>query len=128
MKKIECERNSNIEFLRIVCMLGIIIGHCWNPVMGGGINYIGSNNIYIFYFILCLSSCAVNLFVLISGYFLCQNATRNLIKPALLLVQVVMFKLGGLGVKVLFGASFSWFELMKCLVPNNYFVILYSVL
>lgn len=122
------ERNSNIEFLRIVCMLGIIIGHCWNPVMGGGANYIGNNNIYVFYFLLCLTSCAVNLFVLISGYFLCQNSQRNLIKPALLLIQVIIFKLGGFVVKVLLGKSVSGFELVKCFVPNNYFVILYSVL
>ena len=128
MKKLTRERNSNIELLRIICMLGIIIGHCWNPVMGGGANYLGSNNIYIFYFIISMSSCAVNLFVLISGYFMSQTNTRNLIKPILLLVQVILFKLGGFGIKMLFGVSFSGIEFIKCFVPNNYFVLLYIVL
>ena len=74
------ERKSNIELLRIFTMIGVIILHYNNPTIGGGITYAtkGSANFYILYFLESLFACAVDLFILISGYFMCTNNKRNI--------------------------------------------------
>lgn len=61
------KRNSNIELLRIVCMILIIWGHLTNkfsieePILG--LNYLESHLVKSFTIV------AVNVFILISGYF-----------------------------------------------------------
>lgn len=61
------DRESNFELLRIICMLLIIWGHLTNkylvsePILG--LNYIETH------FLKSFTTVAVNVFVLISGYF-----------------------------------------------------------
>lgn len=69
---------------------------------------------------------AVNLFMMISGYFLCESNKRNLWKPIELIVQTMLMK----GLLQITGAivhketiSLSFF--VGAFIPNNYFVILY---
>lgn len=61
------QRDSNIELLRIICIILIIIGHLANkyPQQGGILesNYLES------YFIKSFTIVSVNVFILISGYF-----------------------------------------------------------
>ena len=81
MRKI---RNTNIEILRILSILGVIILHYNNENMGGALAYTSdlALNKFILLFFECLSICSVNLFVLITGYFMCHNNNRNAFKPS----------------------------------------------
>lgn len=124
------ERQSNIELLRILSIAGVIILHYNNPVVGGGIAYAleGSLNFYILYFLESLFVCAVDLFMLISGYFMCESKQRSLWKPLELIVQVIAFREAiYLGRVVLGSTSFSIKSAAGALIPVNYFVILYCV-
>ena len=68
-------RNSNIELLRIILMFMVILLHFNNSEMGGAFNYAENKplNSFILYFLESLSICAVNCFMIISGYFLAYN-------------------------------------------------------
>ena len=124
------ERQSNIELLRILAIAGVIVLHYNNPVVGGGITYAteGSLNFYVLYFLLSIFVCAVDLFMLISGYFLCESKKRSLWKPIKLLIQVMIFRaVLYLLNTVLQSESFSVKSALASLIPANYFVILYCV-
>ena len=63
-------RQSNLELLRIICMLMIVIDHC---VWHSGLLDIENNNRYISYFLMQGGQIGVNCFILISGYFLINS-------------------------------------------------------
>ena len=124
-------RESNVELLRIIAIIGVIILHYNNPTIGGGLKYVenGTINFYILNIFETVFATGVNLFILISGYFLCISNKRILWKPVELIVQVILFSLGRyLVVSVLINKNFSVKSLFGSLVPDNYFVILYCVL
>ena len=87
--KEKTKRNSSIELLRIISMIGVVIVH-YNNV---GMVLDGSPNQYYLYLIESLFVCAVNVFVMISAYFLACNQNRKLIKILELFVQVIVFNL-----------------------------------
>ena len=124
------QRNSSIELLRIISLVGVVILHYNNAEIGGGFKYVseGSLNQYYLFFTENIFICAVNLFMLISAYFLSTTNNRKLIKIVELIVQVIVFKIAIYALTVIGGsASFSLKSLFKCLLPANYFVVLYSV-
>lgn len=119
-------RESNIELLRIILMGGVILLHMNNPLIGAGFSYSQGLNKGILYFLESFSACAVDLFMLLSGYFLFVKDKRNLWKPIRLIVQVIIFAVILYFVKVIIGNdSFSVNGLIGSLIPRNYFVILY---
>ena len=68
------ERNANIELLRMLAMVMVIILH---NLAGSGALYEQSGLLYHFYWWMeALAVCAVDVFVLISGYFLCCSKFR----------------------------------------------------
>ena len=121
------KRESGVELLRIIAMCGVVIlhfndGRAFVDVEFGSINY------YILIFAESICICAVNLYLLISGYFLCTSQRRSLIKPVELLIQVVFFLLIDYLVRVLLKVTvFSAKGFIGHLIPANYFVILYIV-
>ena len=124
------ERQSNIELLRILAIMGVIVLHYNNPVMGGGIKYVreGSVNFYVLYVLESIFACGVDLFMLISGYFMFKSRKRNIWRPIELIVQVMIFREVIYLVKVLFHViPFSIKTAVTTLIPGNYFVILYCV-
>jgi len=120
-------RDSNIELLRILSMLGVVILHYNNASMGGGFALVPPNSLNetILYALEGLFICAVNLFILISGYFSCTSRRVDPAKAFSLLLQVIVF--GGIeyGASLLSGEAFSVQSLFKALLPANYFVWLY---
>lgn len=122
------KRQSNIELLRMFAIMGVIVLHYNNPAMWGGISYVvkGGLNYYILYLLESTFVCGVDLFMLISGYFMCESKIRSLWKPIRLIVQVIVFRetiyLGGV---VLGSISFSLASVIGAMIPANYFVILY---
>lgn len=122
------ERQSNIELLRIVAMLGVIVLHYNNTEIGGAFLYASGINKVILYVLESIFICAVNLYMLISGYFMCNKNTRRFSRPLELLIQVMIFQLGFYVLAVFLGQkTFCLSGMLGSLVPNNYFVILYIV-
>lgn len=124
------QRNSSIELLRIISMLGVVILHYNNKTAGGAFKYVlnGSLNQYYLYLTESLFICAVDLFIMISAYYLCKTKKRRLIKVVELIFQVIVFNLAFYFVSVFLGEVFSVESLLITALPNKYFVILYSAL
>lgn len=86
-------------------------------------------NLYVLYFLESIFACAVNLFILISGYFMCERQKRTLAKPFELLVQVVLFnELLYFASTIVHHESISIKHMIGRLIPANWFVILYITL
>jgi peptidoglycan/LPS O-acetylase OafA/YrhL len=83
-------RNSNIELLRIITILGVFFLHLYNPLIGGGIKLCNSQiNEFLLRILESQFVCSVNLFILISGFFLSKQKGLHIVKPIKLLVQVI---------------------------------------
>ena len=76
------KRDTNIELLRIIIMIGVVILHVNNAAMGGLFNIISENKFYFLTtrVIESFCVCAVNVFVIISGYYLTKSNKRNIFK------------------------------------------------
>ena len=71
---------------------------------------------------------AVNVFLLISGFFLFRTEKRSLGKIINLFVLVIFFReLFYLGPVALGRHPFEWSLFLSALIPNVYFIVLYSV-
>lgn len=122
------ERESGIELLRILTMLGVVMLH-YND--GRAFKWVaeGSHSQYILFFLESLSICAVDLFILISGYFLSSTQKRSLLKPFQLLFQLVFWREAIYLVLVLLQKDqFSMKSFLSKVVPDSYFIILYCAL
>ena len=117
-------RESNIELLRILTICGVVMLH-YNGNIALGLVTEGTANYYLLQFLEILFICAVNLFVLISGYFLSTNNNRKTIKALELVVQVMAIGIGKYLISVLLGGPFSLRALAGAAIPNNYYVTLY---
>ena len=122
------KRESNIELLRILATCAVILLHYNNPTIGGAIENATGLNYYILLLLECLSVNAVNIFVIISGYFMCDNNKRFFSRPLELIIQVILVKLGFYLVQVLNGGTFTVKGFLVNFIPNNWFVILYIVI
>lgn len=122
------DRESNIELLRILAMLGVIILHYNNPSMGG-LSFVkyGSLNYWFLNIVESIFVCAVNLFMIISAYFMASSNKRDLWKPIQLLAQVIIFSASKYTLISMIKCNFSIRGLIGALIPANYFVILYIV-
>ena len=71
----EIKRKYSLDLLKIVSMFFVIVLHYNNGNMGGLLNNVqtGTSNYFIAHFTEILTIIACNLFVLISGYFLCKS-------------------------------------------------------
>lgn len=119
-------RASNIELLRIFAMLGVVILHYNNTTIGKGFTYVaqGSVNHAILLGLEGLFVCAVNLFMLITGYFSINSQKRSPVKAVALLLQVIVFRVVQYLINNLH-KGISLTGLLTCALPVNYFVILY---
>jgi surface polysaccharide O-acyltransferase-like enzyme len=122
-------RHSGIELLRIFAAMAVVMLH-YND--GRGFKYAekGSVEFYVLFFLEALAICCVDLFIIISGYFSSQTQKRSFLKPLELIIQVIFFKEFRYIVRILLGSSkLSIVRLFGlCLVPDNYFIILYCAL
>lgn len=128
MKMNRPKRESNIELLRILATFAVIILHYNNPSGGGAVVKAEGLNYYMLLFLECISVNAVNVFVIISGYFMCDNNKRTLSKPIELIIQVILIKQGFYLTQILMGKPFDTKEFLVNFIPNNWFVILYIVI
>lgn len=122
-------RDSNIELLRILAAAAVVVLHYNNPYMGGAIDVAEGINHHALMLMECLSVSAVNIFVMISGYFMCTNNKRSVLKPLELIIQVILVSEALYLMSVILeGRELTFGSVLDNLVPRNWFVILYSVL
>ena len=119
------KRQSNIELLRILLMLGVVILH-YNGV-GGALYSAHGINYFVVIIFESLFICAVDLFMLISGYFSCKSVKTVLQKPVRLVMQVTLFSVVFYIISNAISGSFSLRSFIGTLIPTNYFVTLYIV-
>ena len=123
------ERHSGIELLRIIAAFSVIILH-YN---GHAFNILSTETETVNYTVLlffdCFCTSAVNIFIMISGYFSCTSDRRTIAKPINLLAQTIIYRELFYIITVLHGTNIlSAKRLFLHFIPNNYFVILYIAL
>lgn len=121
-------RESNIELLRIILTFGVIIMHIRNITVENEICNSGTNFL-ILKFLDVLSECAVDTFILITGYFSCKNYKFSIYKPVFLLMQLTFFRIIIWFLRgFLLNKPLDIFSFLELLLPKNYYVILFCVL
>ena len=123
------KRQSNIELLRIIAACGVIILHYNNPNIGGGFAAVndGSINQGILTFFESLSICAVNLYVLISGYFMRDSMKRDFLKPVELIAQLIIIELAFCLIKELpKGSGLDFETVLEYFTPSYWFILCIS--
>lgn len=118
-------RQSNMELLRILAAAGVIVLHFNAKALP--VTPLPAKLVLLP--LELLSACAVNLFVMISGYFLGRRESVSIQKPLALLTQLVVFRLVMHLVELAAGsAEFTGLGLLMVLVPTDYFIVLYCAL
>ncbi len=129
MKSVEKnKRDSNIELLRIIAACGVIMLHYNNWNIGGGLAYVeqGSANFYFLCGIECLCIGAVDLFMLISGYFSEGKTSFRISKVLALLFQMIVIKAVKIAVNIFaYHEVYNIGEVLWALVPKDYFTWTY---
>lgn len=121
-------RQSNMELLRIIAILGVILLH-YNGGAGNGFALVTSyENTVLLYTLEFAYAWAVNAVLMLSGYFMYERKRVSMKKPIMLLVQLLVFQVG----RVCFEAykahsAVTKSAILACLVPENYYVVLYIV-
>lgn len=90
-------RNVYMDILKIISMFMVVLLHATNYGIQDIKIEIGSINYFIVWIIRIISMVAVNCFVLISGYFLCQKKENkeNILKKIIRLwIQTEMYSIG----------------------------------
>ncbi len=123
-------RNSSIELLRIIAIMGVVILHYNNESMGGAFKFVeeGSFSQMYLFFTENVFACAVNVFIMISAFFLCKTEQRRFVRIVELVLQVILFQLVAYFVVAIPSGVVSFGGIIVNMIPLNYFVILYSVL
>lgn len=119
-------RDSNIELLRILTMCGVVLLH-YNGYQGQALVSPGTWNQVILLSGEGLFICAVNLFVLITGYFSCTSQRRDPMKVIGLFLQVVVFNCAYYLYQAIPQNIVTIRGVICSLLPANYFVVLYAV-
>ena len=114
-------RESGIELLRILAASMVIWLHItlpWGmPVASGSIN------ILLLHIIEVIAVPAVDIFIIISGYFLANKRERSIGKPISLLLQLVILNSLFFFPKYIYNHPNEPFEFV--FLPNDYFITLY---
>lgn len=124
------KRNSNIELLRLVLMLFVVILHFNNDTMGGAFVLVkdlsAENNIFRLLEAFC--NCAVNCFMIVSGYFLYNNNKIKFSKIFDIQIIVIFYRFLDFFCQILFlHEAFSLSHFIACFLPANYFAIFYVI-
>ena len=123
---ITSKRESGIELLRIIALLFVIMIHYCDkalPLINSGIN------LNVMLLSRSISSCAVDVFILISGYFMVKSNKRVYGKPINILAQVVYRNVLIYALLILLGMkAFELKYFAFRLVPASYYPILFVVL
>ncbi len=111
-------RNSTLEILRIISMIMVIGLHYMNKTIGGGLNTALKVNIISSHIFESICITSVNVFVLISGYFMLSAKTTGLRKAVDLYLVMLFYNLSCFGIATAMGQyTFSVQELFFAFFP-----------
>ncbi len=132
-KIVKKKRSSNIELLRIICTLMVISLHMLNPAIIGGIKYAKASGSMLAFgatsWIFCTSIAAVDIFILISGYFMIEKSKPKLGKAInLLFVCAAYSVIKYLAITLTAGKAVTTDAVLNSLIPKSYYVWLYCTL
>lgn len=123
------ERQSNYELLRLAAGMAVILLHFnYTPGGGGALESAQGLTYSILMVLEIVAACAVNIFILLSGYFSCDSKNIKTGKLLELLLQTMCFRLAFTVAGCAAHHSWSVRKLVEALIPENYYVILYVVL
>lgn len=129
------KRKSNIELLRIVMILMVILNHYLNGDMGGLLNYTQSNtpNYYLGRLLYSMCVVAVNVFVIITGYFSYSKKEVKVSKVIKLILIMIFYGVLLCTIAIVFNKlNITHLEIsMSNIVENifsQWFVIIYVAL
>jgi len=122
------ERESGVELLRILAACGVIVLHYNNGLYGAALVHSTGVNHAFLMGLEELFIPAVNVFIIIFGYFNCVRQQVRWKRALELIVQVILFNAAFFLLRCVLGASFSVSGLLQALLPTNYFVVFYCVL
>ena len=115
-------RSSNIDLLRVLAIIAVIMIHYNNDDIGGGNKYVAphSLNQFVLYSIQSLCVSAVNVFVILSGYCSFKRDYLNIAKPLKLLITLYAFRFLMLFVSLFVSQeNFTPMDIFVRLLPNN---------
>jgi len=129
MGSAKLQRNANIELLRVLMGMAVVVLHFnFLPEGGGAASMATGANRYMLLFLESICIVAVNVFLIISGYFSANKKSVNLIKPIQLLIQLIVFNLILYLIQVIPAVGKKELNargLIGAVVPANYYVIMY---
>lgn len=115
MEKEEKNRESQFELLRILAMVLIIIHHY--AIHGGILEAeVRTTNKYVAVLIYSFGQVAVNVFILITGYFLIDSKFK-IKKLFKLIFQVLFYTISVLILYIIFKGIPNWYTVKTCLFP-----------
>ncbi len=118
-------RNSNIELLRIILMIFVITLH-YNGMCGHALEYCADGfNFYFTRFTEALCICAVDCFMIISGYFLAFNSKIKLDRILHILGIVIGINIFTKILSIFLFDDISLKSIIRCFLPENYFSTFY---
>ncbi len=126
----EKTRNSNVELLRLVLMAFVVLLHFNNHSMGGAFVIVENLPVEnsVFKLLEAFCCCAVNCFMIVSGYFLYTNVKIRFGKIVDILLIVIFYRFFDFFGRVFFlHEAFSIKHFIACFLPANYFAIFYVV-
>lgn len=126
-------RCSNIELLRIVLILMIIVLHYFNGGMGGLLGNVEkwSLNFYLSHFLESLCIIAVNVFVIITGYFSYKKTSIKIAKTLNLYTLSVFYGIIISGIIIFLqknNLNLSLAKTVATTIFSRWFVVIYCIL
>lgn len=120
------KRKSGVELLRIVAIFGVIMIHYFEAIRG----YVDdSASVQVLLLLRSLCASAVDVFVIISGYYLVNSNNRKLGKALTLFVQVSLFSELFYFINIAIGVhELSLRHIVSSIIPQSYYTTLYVVL
>lgn len=126
---VQTARSSNFELMRLFLILFVIILHFNDTSRQGALSYVQNapfGNKCFLYLMESLTICAVNTFVILSGYFMISKSASKIRKVIDLFLTLVMYKFFlSLGSEI-YHSDFSFRNLLMSFNPSNYYAWLYS--
>ena len=127
------ERESNIELLRIILIIMVLGLHYLNAKMGGALGFTDKNT-FNFYFIHAMESAfiiAVNVFILITGYFMIKKEKISIKKVCELVAICIFYGVVIFALVVLFNdinINKNTLKTFLFTIINRWFIVIYIIL
>ena len=129
----ELKRNYSLDLLKIISIIFVIVLHYNNGRIGGLLSNTqpGTSNFFIARFTEILSIIACNLFVLISGYFLCQSNKIKIRKIVDIVILLLFYGIIIYAVSIFTGLIIfnkKTLKLMLLTIDDRWFINIYVLL